>query len=136
MFQFIGIDTLTKSHFKKIVDKQGKPLRYVRNKFQKSKNFQKESQDINSGGVITFEANDLGLNSGRYLELYMQTLNPGNKNLFQRPKYGKKFRKRIHKDNKLKILYVNRKVGKVLVGKMMPKVNKYKTTKTFFGRYT
>ena len=74
---------------------------YVRTKLQATKNHQKGSQDLRKGGVIPFEENEMGVDSGLYLELYMKLLNPGNPCMFQQPRYGKAFKKTIHKKQHL-----------------------------------
>ena len=91
---------------------------------QKSKNHKDDSQDLRKGGLIPFEENEFGLSSGLYLEMYQSLLSPDHKNMFQLPKYGKAFKKTLHKKKKEKeVLYVNQKVGHTYVGHFMPKVN-------------
>ena len=119
-----GFDTLTKDHLTKLDDEELGSA-YVRAKLQASKNHPNDSQDLRKGGVIAFEENEHGLNSGLYIQLYKRHLNPARENMFQLPCYGKKFRKNIHKKKKgrLEVLYSNQKVGKGYVGQFMPKVN-------------
>ena len=119
-----GFDTLTKGHLTKLDDEELGSA-YVRAKLQATKNHPKDSQDLRKGGVIAFEENEHGLNSGLYIQLYMRHLNPANKNMFQLPNYGKKFKKNIHKKKKggKEVYYSNQKVGNTYVGHFMPKVN-------------
>ena len=79
-------------------------------------------QNLDEGGVILFKPIEGGsLVPGRFIEQYISILCPKNNYLFQKPLYGKKFEKKIHK-NGLKIFYCDSKVGHSHVGKMMPKV--------------
>ena len=94
---------------------------WVRAKIQGTKNLPKDSQDIRAGGIIPYGANEFGLDSGLYFELFQNYLNPKNNKLFQRPMYGKKFRKNIHKKG-TKTYFIKKKVGHNLVSQMMPLV--------------
>ena len=113
---------MTTGHFQKIEDGENGWC-YVRCKAGVSKNYQRESQNLKKGGLIPFGENEFGLDSGLYLELYQRHLNPGNKNMFQKPTWGKKFRKNLHKKKKRDTYYCNSKVGKTYVGYFMPEVN-------------
>ena len=127
LFMISGFDTLSKGHFKKISDpKEGSA--YVRQKAGVTKNHQKDSQDLRKGGLVPFEVNEYGLNSGLFLQEFFGLLNPKRKNVFQLPSTGKFFAKRnLHKKKNTKeCYYANQKVGKSYVGDFMPKVNRLK----------
>ena len=114
---------MQKNHFKK-VHYEDEGWCYVRTRTQKSKNHKDDSQDLRKGGLIPFEENEFGLSSGLFLEKYQSLLSPDHKNMFQLPKYGKAFKKTIHKKKKgNEVLFVNQKVGHTYVGQFMPKVN-------------
>ena len=118
------MDSLTKSHFKKVYDNDTEEWFWVRTKLLGTKNHPKDSQDLRKGGVIPYGENEFGVDSGLWLELFLKLLNPKNPNIFQRPMYGKKFKKYLHKKQKGKVTYFHpKKVGHTLVGQMMPKVN-------------
>ena len=112
---------MTTRHFTKIADPNHGHA-WVRCKTGKSKNHQNDSQDLRKGGLIPFGKNKFGFDSGLFIEDYQKHLNPGNKNMFQRPKYGKAFTKNLHKKKKQEVYYCNTKVGHTYVGKFMPKV--------------
>jgi hypothetical protein len=117
------MDTLKRRDFKKMYYEDDDKWYYVRTKLQATKNHQKGSQDLRKGGVIPFEENEMGVDSGLYLELYMKLLNPGNECMFQQPRYGKKFKKTIHKKQAQPNYFYAKKIGHMLVAEMMPKVN-------------
>ena len=120
------MDSLTKSHFKKMYDSDEDESYWVRTKLLGTKNHPKDSQDLRKGGVIPYGENEFGVDSGLWLELFLKLLNTKTKNpnIFQMPMYGKKFRKNLHKKQKGKETYFYaKKVGHTLVGGMMPKVN-------------
>ena len=96
---------------------------WVRTKLQATKNHPKDSQDLRKGGVVPFGENQFGLDSGLYLEEYLTHLDPTDEHMFNLPKYGKKFRKNLHKNREKEIFFYPQKVGYHLVGDMMPKVN-------------
>ena len=111
---------MTKAHFEKKFDEEN-GWHFAQVLGQAQKNDQAGSANLKEGGVITFEPlEESGLNCGRYIELFLKTLNPQNKYIFQKPKFGKKFK--IHKPEE-KTYYFNSKVGHSLIGRFMPMVN-------------
>ena len=92
-------------------------------KLQLLKNHTKDSENLEQGGVIPFVTNEYGLNPGKFLDLALQHLNPKNNYFFQRPCAGKKFEKKIHTSKADDVYYINKKVGRTYVAKMMPRVN-------------
>ena len=120
---FLGFDSMTTRHFKKISDPDHGHA-WVRSKTGKSKNYQNDSEDLRKGGLIPYGKNKHGFDAGLFIEDYQKLLNPGNKNMFQRPKYGKAFTKNLHKKKKgQEVYYCKTKIGHTYVGKFMPKVN-------------
>jgi hypothetical protein len=77
------------------------------------------------GGIIPYGKNEFGLSPGLYFELYQKLLNPQNDRLFQLPKKGKAFEKKIHRKGACKTYFINKKVGYQFIGQMMPKVNRF-----------
>lgn len=118
---FLGIDKLTKGHFeKKYDDENGWYFEQI--KLQLLKNHRKDSENLEQGGVIPFVTNEHGLNPGLYLEMSLKHLNPINDYFFQRPCDGRKFGNQLHKSKSDEVYYINKKVGRCYVAKMMPRV--------------
>ena len=87
---------------------------------ERSKNHQKDDEDLELGGIIPFLANERGLDSGLYWELASRYLHPDCKNFFQRPKrQAKQFN--IH-NPRTTCYYEKSKVGKTFVSDMLPKL--------------
>ena len=79
---FLGFDSMTTRHFKKISDPDHGHA-WVRCKTGKSKNYQNDSEDLRKGGLIPYGKNKYGFDAGLFIEDYQKFLNPGNKNMFQ-----------------------------------------------------
>ena len=120
IFLFQGIDGITKSHFKKKYDSKTKIFYYAKVGSERSKNHQRDDEDLEIGGIIPFVTNERGLNGGLYMELSFQYLNPEIPAFFQKPKReSKKFN--IH-NPRTKIYYEKSKVGITFVAAMLPKL--------------
>ena len=116
-----GITDLKKSALKKFIDPETNAQYYQKVQGEQSKNHQNDREDLRKGGIIPFEANPYGLNPGLYIQTYLSALNEKNVYLFQRPiRRSLKFDKAIHLPETKCLFEENAKVGKNLVGKMLP----------------
>ena len=99
-----GMDKLTNMHFQKFFDEDlGYHYRQV--KAQKTKNWQKNAQNMKLSGIIPYgEKNKFGLDPGLYIESYLSRLDPSNPNFFQASRKGKQFKKSIHRNQNQNLL--------------------------------
>jgi hypothetical protein len=115
-----GIHAIEIEDFLKVTDDNGFQY-WVKVKGRISKNHQTDTENLDIGGIISFLPNEAGLNPGRFLELYIQTLNPYNEHLFQRPRRPAKGFS-LH-DPTTTTYYEVKKVGINTVADMMPKLS-------------
>jgi hypothetical protein len=81
-----GLAELTIEHLAKRFDEETKKWYWTKVIGEKTKNHQKDSQNLDFGGVILFDESVEGFNPGQFIEDIMAIRNPKNNKLFQKTK--------------------------------------------------
>lgn len=94
---------------------------YKKVKREATKNHQFEPENLEKEGVILFTELECGFNPGAYTKTYLDSLNPSNPYLFQRPcQPAKSFS--IHNPQTTVLFEPNAKVGEHKIGNMLPEL--------------
>ena len=115
-----GIDSLTKTHFKKEHYQEGGYDIYRKVKGEQSKNHHQDGENFDNSGIIPCNENEFGFNPGHIFDIYLGLLHPDCESLFQRPRRpSKHFNLNVDSE-----LFEPSKVGKNMVGTMMKRLCK------------